>query len=198
MFWNAGLTTKAHSRQREHNEKGVPMMEFMFGLGTKSGLPRYVALIGLLQTVILFVPEATWSSMGIDASQHLHSLPEFVQNYIQNSSFKNAMFIFWLASPLTLAINSILFIRHFNFLAYTDYQKRRASRLKKSGRTNDYTLIFGALTVIATYTWGVVIDLNEPISNRWGMITIQAGSISLLLPASITILVTELRANLFE
>ena len=182
------------------------ILESLFNLGTKFGMPRYVAFLGLLQTGVLLVPDAVWAALRIDALQHLQILPVFVQYYINSATFKNAMFVFWLMSPFTLIINTVLSVMHLNFQGYPAYLQRRVTRLKRQGKTSDYSLIVGILVFLMMYIWGTGINLNEPgilgnfvpAKSRLAMIIVHAGSIALLLPISLAMLITELRANLSE
>lgn len=186
--------------------KGIPVFEGLINLGAKSGMPRYVAFLGLLQTGVLFVPEEVWSFLGVDALQHLQSLPGFVQYYINSASFKNAMYVFWLMSPFTLSISTVLSVVHINFQGYPAYLKRRAARLKQQGKASDYSLVIGTLVFLVLYIWGTGIYLVEPgilgnfvpAKSRLAMLIIHAGSIAFLLPVFIAMLITELRANLSE
>ncbi len=185
---------------------GIPVVEGLFNLGTRSGMPRYVAFLGLLQTGVLFVPEAVWAALGIDALQHLQNLPIFVQYYINSASFKNAMFVFWLMSPFTLLLSTTLCLVHLNFQGYSTYLQRRATRLKKQGKTSDYLLICGMLAFLLLYLWGTGVYLSEPgilgnavpAKSRFAMLIVHAGAIALALPVLIAVLITELRANLSE
>ncbi len=186
--------------------KGIPVLEGLFNLGTKSGMPRYVALLGLLQSGVLFVPEAVWAALGIDALRHLQNLPVFVQYYINSASFKNAMFVFWLTSPFTLLMSTTLCLAHLNFQGYPAYLQRRAARLKKQGKTSDYSFTFGILAFLLLYLWGTGVDLTEPgilgnavpAKSCFVMLIVHAGAIALVLPVLITMAITELRANLSE
>jgi len=182
----------------------IPMLNFLFNLGVKSGMPRYVALCGLLQAGILFLPEAAWSFLGVDALQHLEYLPAFVQYYINSTNFKNAMFVFWLLSPITLSINTALSVMHINFQGYPDYLKRRAARIQRQDKVSDYSLIAGILAFLIFYVWGTGINLAEPqilgnfvpAQSRWLMLAIHGASIAFLLPIFIAMLTVEFRANL--
>lgn len=120
-------------------------------LGTKSGMPKYTAFLGLLQGGILFIPESILAKLGVDALQIQGWCPEFVQYYIINSSFKNAMSVFWLLSPFTLTICTALFVLHANGDGYPAYLCRRSIRLKNAGKTIDFSLIFGVLVALALY-----------------------------------------------
>lgn len=184
--------------------KGVPVFESLFNLGTQSGMPRYVAFIGLLQICVLFVPEAVWGKLGVDALHSLQNFPIFIQHYVNSTSFKNAMFVFWVMSPFTLLLSTVLFVLHINFQGYPAYLQRRTTRLKQQGKTSDYSLITGLLVFLLLYIWGTGIYLNEPgilgnfvpAKNRLAMLMVHGGAIALLIPVALTMLITEIRANL--
>lgn len=186
--------------------RGIPIFEFLFSLGTKSGMPRYVTFMFLLQIVVLFVPEEVWTLFGVDALQYMQKLPAFVQYYINSASFKNAMCVFWLLSPFTLLISTVLFFVHVNFQGYPAYLNRRAARLKQQGKTSDYSLVIGGLAFLTMYVWGTGIYLAEPgilgnqvpTKNRLVMAFIHGGAVGLVLPILITVLITELRANFLK
>lgn len=112
-------------------------------LGTKSGMPKYTAFLGLLQGGILFIPESILAKLGVDALQIQGWCPEFVQYYIINSSFKNAMSVFWLLSPFTLTICTALFVLHANGDGYPAYLCRRSIRLKMQGKPSISRLFSG-------------------------------------------------------
>lgn len=181
----------------------IPIFEFVFNLGVQSGMPRYVAFLGLLQASVLFIPESAWAYFVGDTILHLEFLPAFVQYYINVATFKNTMFVFWLLSPFTLAINTVLCVVHVNFQGYPSYLKRRSARLKQQGKASDYSLIAGILAFLIFYIWGTAIYLAEPqilgdfvpAQSRWLMLAIHGASIAFVLPIFIAMLIVELRAN---
>ena len=183
--------------------KIILVLEWLFNLGTKSGLPRYVAFVGVIQTGVLFIPEAVWGALRIDVLQYLQSLPDFVQYYINNASYKNSMFVFWLMSPITLSISTVSSVIHLNFQGYPAYLQRRATRLNQQGKTTDYSIIVGVLVFLLMYLWGTGVYLSEPTilgdfvpaKSRLVMLIVHAGAIAFLLPISLAMLITELRAN---
>jgi hypothetical protein len=149
------------------------------------------------------VPESTWAALGIDALSYIQSLPVFVQYYVTNSSFKNAMLVFWLMSPITLFINSALWVNQINFQGYSAFLQRRSSRLERQGKSSGYTLIIGILAAVAFYIWGTCIYMKPPFilgdfvptKNRFAMFFVHGGAIALLFPMAIAMLITELRAS---
>lgn len=178
--------------------------EWLFNLGVKSGLPKYVSFFGLLQISTLLIPDEAWRVIGVNAADHLYYLPRFVQEHISGTHFQNSMFVFWMLSPFTLLINSSLFLKHFSSVGYSSYLARRASRLIKLGKVKDYSLVFGCSVGIFAYFWITVVNLNGPSflgeftpkKNHFVMMIIHGSSIALVLPAFITVIIVDLRANL--
>jgi hypothetical protein len=179
-------------------------MEWLFNLGVKSGFPRYVSLVCLIQASILFVPESIWGRFGIDAISYIHNLPVFIQYYIAEASFKNTMFVFWMLSPVTFSINLFLWFTHINYKGYTAYLLRRATRLERQGKTSDYSLIVGVLIFTLAYIWYTAIYLKQPsilgnfvpTKDRIALFLVHVNAISLILPMFLSVLITEVRANL--
>ena len=155
---------------------------------------------------MLFIPESIWTAIGINGSDQAQHLPSFAQYYVKNSGFQNAMFIFWLSSPFVLLINTVLFFIHLNFQGYPAYLQRRSLRLKKQGKTHDYSLIAGLVAFLVAYMWGTGIYLSEPAifgsfvpaKSRLAMLLIHVAVITYLMPALLTMLATELRASFFD
>jgi hypothetical protein len=184
----------------------IHVLDFLFDLGIKSGMPRYVVFFCLIQGGILFVPESAWHALGFDALSYIQSFPAFIQYYVNNSSFKNAMLAFWMLSPITLSINTVLWVKHINFQSYTSFLQRRSIRLKKKGKSSDYTLLVGILAAVAFYIWGTGVYMKPPTilgniiptKNRLAMLIVHAGAIALFFPVVLTMLITELRASLTE
>jgi len=179
--------------------------DFFFNLGTRSGMPKYAAVLGLVQAAILFIPESIWATIGVNAYRIQAVSPAFVQYYISNSSFKNAMSAFWMFSPFTLIICTVLHTLHINKgTGYQAYLARRAARLKKLGKRNDYSLFVGLLACVIVYVWGTAIYLVEPgifgsfvpTKNRLAMLIVHAGALGLVVPVVFALLVTEIRASL--
>ncbi len=135
---------------------------WLFNLGVKSGLPKYVVFFGLLQTSLLLIPESIWGLLGLNIADFIHNCPYFVQHYVNMTSFKCPMFMFWLMSPFTLFITTVLCLMHINIKGYSAYLIRRESRLKRSGKTSDYSSPSGFLAIVLLYLWGTGINLNEP------------------------------------
>lgn len=180
-------------------------LKWLFNLGVKSGLPKYVSFFGFLQISTLLIPEEAWRVIGVNAADHLYYLPEFVQEHISGTRFQNSMFVFWILSPFTLVINSSLFLKtHLTSVGYSGYLARRESRLSKLDKDKDYSLILGLLLVIFAYFWITVVNQNgpsflggyTPMKNRFVMMLIHGNSIALVLPAFVTLIVLDLRANL--
>jgi len=164
-------------------------------------MPKYMAVIAIILTIILFVPEAVWAFLGVDAIQQVHGYPKFVQYYVSSTSFKNAMLVFWVTSPFALAISSGLSIFHINH-DFNKYLNRREEKLKKSGKASDFNLVVGVFVFVCAYIWGTAIYLNEPTifggisptKTRATMALIHAGSIAFLIPIMFAVLIAEVRA----
>lgn len=180
------------------------LASWFFNLGTKSGMPKYTALLGLLQAVVLFIPESTWAWIGINSQKIQAASPAFIQYYIINSSFKNAMSVFWMLSPFTFTICTALWIVHLNTYGYQAFLCRRMGRLRKAGKTSDYSLDVGILLCVMVYAWSTGMYLAEPTifggfvppNNRFAMLIIHAGALGLFLPGALGGLVADVRANL--
>ena len=179
------------------------MLKRLFALGTQSGMPRYVAFVGLIQMSIVLVPESVFEFLGIDSLRALPSLPSFVQYYINASASKNAVLVFWLFSPITLLLNSALFISHVNNeRGFSVFLERRARRLMAKNKESDFPLLMACFVFIAAYFWATLIYLKEPsiLGNAapsksiLTMILIHGGAIALLVPAMVAVVATELRA----
>lgn len=183
--------------------KGISILERLFNLGVASGMPKYMALFGLIQTCILFVPEMAWSFIGLDAYRYLQYVPAFVQYYVNSTNFQNAMFVFWLFAPLTLGINTVLSLVHNNTHGYLAYLRRRADRLKKQSKTSDYSLVVAIPIFLAMYVLATGVYLQEPLllgdfvpaKSRLAMLIVHAGAVSLIIPLFFSVWVTELRIN---
>jgi hypothetical protein len=166
-------------------------------------MPKYVLALLILQASIIFVPEKVWLIIGLDASIYENKLPRFVEYYVDGAFFKNSMLAFWLVSPLTLLINTVLFVVHVNYAGYRAYLARRVERLRKQNKTSDYSLVAGAVVMVSLYVWSTVFYLSEPgvlgsavpTKSRLAMVVIHAASVALLIPVCLTVLLTELRAN---
>lgn len=166
-------------------------------------MPKYTAFLGLLQAAVLFIPESTWAWIGVNSQKIQAASPAFIQYYIINSSFKNAMSVFWMLSPFTFTICTALYVLRINVDGYQAYLNRRTVRLKKTLKTNDYSLIIGMLASVILYVWSTAIYLVEPTifrgfvppNNRFAMLLIHAGALGLYLPCALAVLVTEVRAN---
>lgn len=179
-------------------------LDWLFNLGVKSGLPRYGSLFLLLQISPLLILDEGWRLLGVSAVDHLHHFPRFVQEYVTGTHFQNSMLVFWILSPFTFLINSFLFLKHFNLAGYASYLSRRELRLMKIGKAQDYSLVIGCSIYILMYFWVTCTNPNNssflgeftPMENRFSMMLIQGGSVALVLPAFITVIVVELRANL--
>ncbi|VVC82351.1 hypothetical protein [Sideroxydans sp. CL21] len=179
-------------------------MEWLFNLGVKSGFPRYVSFVCLIQASIVFVPESIWEGFGINAISYIQNLPNFVQHYVNEASFKNSMFVFWTLSPIAFSINFMLWFTHINYQGYAAYLQRRAARLETQGKTSDYSLIVGALIFTLAYVWYTGINLKQPsilgnfvpTKDRIAMFLVHCSAVSLILPLFISVLITEVRANL--
>lgn len=196
------LLPQAHKGSRTMNRIGR-FSKCIFNLGAKSGMPKYTALLGLFQAAVLFIPESVLARLGVDAQKILSCSPSFVQYYIINSSFKNAMSVFWLLGPFTFVICAFLYTHHINSNGYRAYLDRRIIRLKKASKTNDYSLMFGIFAAIILYIWSTIIYLVEPkiiggfipSNNRFAMLIIHAGALGFFLPGAFAVLVTEIRAS---
>lgn len=181
-------------------------MDWLISLGSKSGLPRYVSLICLMQASILLIPESIWLSLGIEGLQNLDRFPIFVQYYVHNTSFKNAMLVFWAISPVTFSINTFLFFQHINFQGYQAHLVRRRDRLRKLNKTSDYALVVGSLILVVGYIWSTGFHLKEPsilgnfvpAQSVIAMLFLHSAAITLLLPVAITVAITEIRTSLFQ
>lgn len=87
---------------------------------------------------------------------------------------------------------------------YQAFLHRRTVRLKKSGKTSDYSLDVGILASVIVYVWSTAIYLAEPTifggfappNNRFAMLIIHAGALGLFLPGALAGLVADVRANL--
>lgn len=175
----------------------------IFNLGTKSGMPKYTAFLGLFQAGVLFIPESILAMLGVNGQEIMGWYPSFIQHYIIGSSFKNAMSAFWLISPFICIICTVLYTLHINTFGYKSYLDRRAARLEKARKTKDYSLITGILAMILLYVWGTAIYQTEPkiygsfipAKNKFAMLIIHAGALGLLFPAALALLITEIRAN---
>lgn len=183
------------------------MFQRLFNLGTKSGMPPYMAIVALLQVGISFIPKSVFAYFDLESFRHTWQLPIFIQHYVNSSNDNPAMLAFWLLSPLTLLINTALCLLHLNCKAgFEAYRTRRITRLAALGNRTDYSLIISGISVVAVYIWAVAIQLDEPkvfgnaipAKSIFMMILVHGGSIGLLLPVAIAIVVTELRANLAE
>jgi hypothetical protein len=185
-------------------------VKFLFNLGTQSGMPQYVAFLALVQLAIIFVPEAVWGELGISGVNFMENyqqhLPTFLQYYISSTNFKNAMLAFWILSPFTLTLCTYLYWLHANTIGYSDYLKRRNTRLAQVNKQTDYSLVLVAIACILVYVWSTFFLLQEPkvfgsfipAKSRLAMAIVHAGAISLFFPVAITVIFTELRANLFN
>ena len=184
----------------------IRLIDFLLNLGTKSGMPRYTAFLALLQASILFIPESFYSALSFNASTIEDVCPAFAHYYINNSHFKNAMTAFWLVAPVISAVSAVISIWHFNVLVYGAYIERRIGRLQKSGKDHDYSLIIGVMIFFLLYIWGTAIYQVEPglwggftpLNSRFSMLLIHGGAFGLLVPFGVTLLITEIRANIFD
>lgn len=181
------------------------MLQRLFNLGTKSGMPRYMAIVALLQIGILLLPESVFAFLGLESFGRTWQLPTFVQYYVSSSSSKHAVLAFWLLSPFTLVTNTALCIAHINSArGFEAYRNRRIKRLAERRKSSDYSLIISCVSVVALYIWAIAIRLDEPTilgnavptTSLFKMILINGGGIGLLLPIAISIVVTELRMKL--
>ncbi len=176
---------------------------WIFNIGVKSGLPKYFALIGFIQISPLLIPESVWDLLAFNISNSLLNLPHFAQHYVNVTTFKKAMFVFWVISPFTLLISTCLCLIHINNHGYSAYLVRRETRLKKAGKSSDYSFLLGLSIFILLYLWATGINLKEPsvfggfapFESRLTMVVIHGGAITLILPLFMTAIVTELRAN---
>lgn len=194
------------TRNEKRGLSPIVFVDSLINLGTKSGMPRYTAILALLQASILFIPESSYSALGFNASTIKDLCPAFTHYYINNSHFKNAMTVFWLVAPLISAVSTVISIWHFNVLDYKTYIERRIGRLEKAGKDHDYSLIIGVLVFFIFYVWGTAIYQVEPTlwgsftptNNRFSMLLIHGGAFGLLFPFGTTLLITEIRASIFD
>lgn len=164
-----------------------------------------MALLWLVQAAILFVPESTWTMLGIDANRNFADMPAFIQYYVGGSDFGNAMFVFWITSPVFFALNTMLFLAHLNGAGYAAFLQRRTSNLKKQGKSSNLGLVAQALVFAALYVWGTAIYLKEPtilgsqtpVQSRLMMLIVHMSALGVVFPAFLTFSITELRAIFF-
>lgn len=177
-------------------------------IGTSKGLPKYVAIPILIQLLTLSIPEYIFSTFGFNWSviSHDFTLPKFILYFIQTTLYKNNVLLFWLISPLTISMVSLLFLYKINFSEHRDYISRWESRCLNKKSKKDFTLIFSSLIFILIYFGNLLIAHPEPslmgvynpMENLISMAIIHGGSICLLIPISISVLITEFRVNLFH
>ncbi|HZW87009.1 MAG TPA: hypothetical protein VFF41_06070 [Gallionella sp.] len=184
----------------------VSILEYFYALGTKSGMPRYVSALWLLQSSVLLVPEFIWAKLGVNALEFISNAPDFIQHYVKSTDFKNAMFMFWALSPITFVVQTFLCVRHINNdQGYFAFLKRRAIRLNKLGKDQDYSLVIGGTILLFLYVgdtgiWHLadpkILGNFVPIKNRLAMLIIHAGAIGFVFPAVVALLIAESRAIL--
>ena len=200
----APLFTQLAEVDKRDMKNMIFWLEPLFNLGTRSGMPRYVAFLCLLLGIILLVPETAWRVLGVNLVPHISSFPAFVQIYATNTDYKNAILIFWLLSPVVLVINTVQWIVKINLRDYTQYLQRRSVRLKSQKKTSDYSFMLGVIIFVAFYAWVTFGYVKEPIifggynpsKSRLMMFLFHGFTMGLMLPMCITFLIAELRANL--
>lgn len=172
-------------------------------LGVASGLPRYTSLVILLGIFVLFIPEVTWNSMGIEGKELVLNYPDFIQYFVINSVFPNAMFIFWSIAPFALALNTTLCLIHIHLPEFQNFLSRRNAKLEMSGKLNDMFFAIQLLVLVALYIWMVYGNLRPPsflgefipTKNRFAMVVYHGLQITLVMPIVLAMLTAELRAS---
>jgi hypothetical protein len=166
-------------------------------------MPKYAAVLALLQASVLLIPESVWTASGLEVATYSENFPHFMQYHINATDFKNVVAIFWLLSPITLLVCAVLWIAHINKPeGYQRYLQRRAVRLKAKGRAVDYPLMLGVAAMLALYGWGTLfspgpVSFFNPTESRLAMLLVYGGGIGLMLPVFLAFLITELRATIF-
>jgi hypothetical protein len=98
--------------------------------------------------------------------------------------------------------NSGILVAHINNnRGYISYLKRRELLHSTTGPRAYFSLVVGMLILVGSYIWSTCYYLDEsmilgdfvPAKNRLAMVLVHSGSISLLLPVALTLLVTEAR-----
>ena len=179
---------------------------WLINLGVASGLPPYTSLIMLLQVTVLFIPEFAWISMGVEGVEVVLDFSEFVQYFVLNSAFPNAMFVFWLIAPFVFIANTVLWFTHIHFREFQNFLVRRGAKLGVSGKKNDLSFAMQLLIFIVLYVWVVFGNIGPPsflggfvpLNNRLAMLVFHGIQISLVMPAVITLFTAELRASFLK
>lgn len=167
-------------------------------------LPKYFSLIAALHFSTLLVPEFLWAYLGLDASKYITYSPQFLQYYVSNVTYQNAMFIFWLTSPFALTINTYLFVKKVNTVDYSDFLVRRKNILVSQGQSWNSFLFISCLIFILGYTWVTFIDWHSlstirwpnPIRNKFAMFLIHGATPSFVMPIMLAVILTEIRVLL--
>jgi hypothetical protein len=201
------LSAKAKDEQElKDNARNSLLPYFLFwltNLGVANGLPRYTALMILIQVSILFIPEFAWISIGVEGKKYVLDYPEFIQYFVLNSTFPNAMFMFWLIAPFVFILNAVLYFMHIHFRGFQSFLARRDAKLKMSGKSNDCSFAIQLLIFVLLYAWVVFGNINPPsflggfvpLKNRLAMSVFHGIQISLVIPAVLTLLTAELRVS---
>jgi len=191
---------KCDAERPEPRPRGA--LDFVFQLGSNNGMPRFTVFLGIVQGSTLFIPESVLSWIGLSYELTTIFTPQFVQYYVMNSDFKNAMALFWVISPVMFVLCTTLYTKHVNGVLYSAYMSRRALRLKKLGKSEDFSLVVGGVLFLLLYVWSTVFYHREPIvfgefvpiKNRYAMLFLHAGSVGFVLPIMLAMVITEVRS----
>lgn len=204
------LSEKAKDEQELKNRANSSLFPYPFfwliNLGVASGLPPFTSLIILLQVSVLFIPESVWLIMNVQGKELVLNYPEFIQYFVLNSAFPNAMFAFWFIAPFVFIANTVLYFKHIHFREFPKFLVRRSAKLSMSGKTNDLSFAMQLLIFFLLYILVVFGSIGPPsflrgfvpLNNRFAMLVFHGIQISLVIPAVIALFSAELRATFFK
>lgn len=201
------LLAKEKDEQKSRDDAENSLLPYplflLTNLGVASGLPRYNALLILIQISILFIPEFVWISMGVEGKRYVLDYPDFIQYFVLNSTFPNAMFMFWFIAPLVFIVNVMLCFLHIHFKGFQSFLARRDAKLQVSGNSNGWSLTMQILIFVLLYAWVVCGSIGPPsflggfvpLKNRLAMSVFHGIQLSLVIPVMLTLLTAELRVS---
>lgn len=204
------LSAKAKDEQELKDKADNSFLPYpifwLINLGVASGLPPFTSLIILLQVSVLFIPEAAWLIMNVQGKELVLNYPEFIQYFVLNSAFPNAMFAFWFIAPFVFIANTVLCFTHIQFREFPKFLVRRSAKLSTSGKTNDLVFAMQLLMFILLYIWVVFGSIGPPsflrgfvpLNNRLAMLVFHGIQISLVIPTVLALFSAELRATFFK
>lgn len=204
------LSAKAKDEQELKDKADNSLLPYpifwLTNLGVASGLPPYTSLIILLQVSVLFIPESAWISMGIEGREYVFHYPKFIQYFVLNSAFPNAMFVFWFIAPFVFVANTVLCFTHTHFQGFQSFLVRRDAKIGMSGKLNNLSYAVKLSIFMMLYAWMVWGNISPPsflggfvpLKNRLAMLIFHGVQISLIIPLVLALFTAELRAIFFK